>query len=191
MPSVPCCVLLNTRNWLVVMSKKLKFKVGDRVRIKIGLKAGYTAEGRYLNQSMASLGGKEFSIRSSADGPYDWRLDDSDFWSWLEEWLELAYPDTPAGRKQEQLDLIAEKEVVLAETQAAIDAAKAKIAEIDNRPPSVGDKYRSRETGAIFEIIGVFEHNGKQYANYIHGTGSLGVVRATSWALGGFERVND
>lgn len=146
-----------------------KFKAGDEVRVVDPAYKNWANDRLFI---FKPYGEKGFHVARTKEASYPS--------TWFRtESLAHAYPDTPAGRKQEQLDIIAEKESILAETQKAIEAARAKIVEIDNRPPSVGDVYAYGSSN--YTIIQVFEFGGKSYTNYQTPSGAVHCVEATTW----------
>lgn len=65
----------------------MKFKVGDKVRVKNGLVGGICYDGVYFTYGMAELGGKIFTVERAEAGGY-YYLNDGHGYCWAESTLE-------------------------------------------------------------------------------------------------------
>lgn len=65
----------------------MKFKVGDKVRVKTGLVSGICYDGVYLTYGMMKLGGKILTVEQAEAGGY-YRLNDGCGYCWTESTLE-------------------------------------------------------------------------------------------------------
>lgn len=115
-------------------SKKRRFKVGDKVRIKKGLNSGYVGcPRRYISSEMVSLGGQVRTISSVLEiSLYDYKLS-GDNYIWWDDWLE------PVDEREVLEDLITERMQAVAKAQALVKEAKDMLKALDD--PKVGDVY--------------------------------------------------
>lgn len=115
-------------------SKKRRFKVGDKVRIKKDLNPGYGGcPPRYISSEMVSLGGQVRTISSVLEiSLYDYKLSGGGY-IWWDDWLE------PVDEREALEDLITERMQAVAKAQALVKEAKDMLKDLDK--PKVGDTY--------------------------------------------------
>ena len=78
------------------------FNVGDRVKIQRNLAHKRFSGDPGLNNDMLAMQGKEYSIREVVKGVDHnyYHLVDAG-WTWVEEWLELAFEDAKLEEVEE------------------------------------------------------------------------------------------
>lgn len=118
----------------------MKYKVGDRVRIKTNLK-NRTRSGIFLNPKMCKWEGKVMTIESISDGAYHMLEDVGEIctgkgWSWGDDWIKGLADDF-------KIVITTEGDTVLArlyEGKKVIEEAKATCSKDDKFDFAVGAK---------------------------------------------------
>ena len=90
-------VPIQTVNEYIRENQTTKFKVGDKVRVKEGLK-GEKTYGIYFNNDMKKLMGETLTIRNIDEDVYNV---EENCWDWIDEMLEKVEEDNKINSKEE------------------------------------------------------------------------------------------